>query len=419
MGAKAKSSKGVLKKKGGASEDAQSSKGGKKKDDDDPVPRKVKAGKKKGGQFKDSGWGTDDLEADLACVGLRVKQVTGDGNCFFRSLGDQMEGSESGHALLRARVMDHIQENKDDYAPFVEDDEPFEKYVKRMRKDGCWAGHMELIAASKVLGVSIYVYQSGQPRWVVGDFPKLSLHISYHDGQHYNSVRAAGDDTHGVAPQPVILRAVAAVANGREREREGDEVHEWGAAEESAVARRSGCSDRSLIRSCLADTRGDVSCAVEAVVDALSARVEEEDGGKAGASKGGEAGAQGGKAGPSGGGHAEATDPGGDRADVRAGQEGGRADPEGGKAGVGGAEVGGPRRGAAPGEDADAAGSSDDSGNSDNINSNGNGNGSSNGNSNGNGNSNSNNGTEGPAGAAAALHVAAATNAPAAAVEGK
>eukprot|EP00955_Chlamydomonas_euryale_P015080 161704-Chlamydomonas_euryale.AAC.3 len=52
-----------------------------------------------------------------------ILQVTGDGNCFFRSLSDQMEGSEASHSALRANVMDHIRDHQDDFAPFVEDDE--------------------------------------------------------------------------------------------------------------------------------------------------------------------------------------------------------------------------------------------------------------------------------------------------------
>lgn len=43
---------------------------------------------------KDSNWGNggeDNLQEELAAVGLRVKDVTGDGNCFFRACSDQIE----------------------------------------------------------------------------------------------------------------------------------------------------------------------------------------------------------------------------------------------------------------------------------------------------------------------------------------
>lgn len=35
-----------------------------------------------------------------------------------------------------------------DFEPFIEDEEPFEKYCDSMLEDGTWAGHMELQAAS-------------------------------------------------------------------------------------------------------------------------------------------------------------------------------------------------------------------------------------------------------------------------------
>ena len=37
-----------------------------------------------------------------------------------------------------------------------------------MKKDACWAGNLELVAASNTLNANIHVHQSGQPRWVVG-----------------------------------------------------------------------------------------------------------------------------------------------------------------------------------------------------------------------------------------------------------
>ncbi len=50
-------------------------------------------------------FGTDNLEAELALVGLRVKQITGDGNCFFRAISDQLEGKECLHGKLRQQVI--------------------------------------------------------------------------------------------------------------------------------------------------------------------------------------------------------------------------------------------------------------------------------------------------------------------------
>jgi hypothetical protein len=40
---------------------------------------------------KEHHWAVDDLERELAAVGLRIKTIDADGNCFFRSVLDQLE----------------------------------------------------------------------------------------------------------------------------------------------------------------------------------------------------------------------------------------------------------------------------------------------------------------------------------------
>ena len=40
---------------------------------------------------KEHHWAADDLERELAAVGLRIKTIEADGNCFFRSVLDQLE----------------------------------------------------------------------------------------------------------------------------------------------------------------------------------------------------------------------------------------------------------------------------------------------------------------------------------------
>jgi OTU domain-containing protein 3 len=40
-----------------------------------------------------------------------------------------MEGEDGDHVVYRGRVVDYIAAHEDDFAPFVEDDVPFEKYL--------------------------------------------------------------------------------------------------------------------------------------------------------------------------------------------------------------------------------------------------------------------------------------------------
>ncbi|KIZ06508.1 OTU domain-containing protein 3 [Monoraphidium neglectum] len=169
---------------------------------------KKSKGKQGGGLF----FG-DPLERELAAVGLRVAKITADGNCLFRAVGDQTEGDEGRHTDLRQRACDLMVERREEFEPFVEDDQGFETYIKRMRKDGVWGGHMELQALSLLMGANVYVYQEGQPRWTVRNHPDHapSIHLSYHGGEHYNSVRLLDDYTRG-PPRTITLGAGGATA---------------------------------------------------------------------------------------------------------------------------------------------------------------------------------------------------------------
>lgn len=57
-----------------------------------------------------------------------------DGNCFFRAIADQLDGNGGCHADCREAVVEHMKANPESFAPFVEDDEGFDKYIARMRR---------------------------------------------------------------------------------------------------------------------------------------------------------------------------------------------------------------------------------------------------------------------------------------------
>lgn len=98
----------------------------------------------------------DDLTERLHAAGLRVRQVAADGNCWFRALADQlqvctalsaetaasllrdafetMQGDEGAHMQLRHDTVEYMRAHAEDFSAFMEDDEPLDKYLSRMRK---------------------------------------------------------------------------------------------------------------------------------------------------------------------------------------------------------------------------------------------------------------------------------------------
>ena len=113
----------------------------------------------------------------------------------FRAVSDQITGTEFMYMDYRGLCVDHIIQEKDFYQFFIEDDENFGSYVSSMAKNGAWGGNIELQALSNVLGVNITIYQVNEPPWEISNFPETArrIHLSYHDGDHYNSVRVIGD----------------------------------------------------------------------------------------------------------------------------------------------------------------------------------------------------------------------------------
>jgi OTU domain-containing protein 3 len=63
-------------------------------------------------------------------------------------------------------------------------------------------------AASLCFEKNIHIYQHGQPCWRVINFSPAEehpcMHLSYHNGEHYNSVRRV-DDSDTEQPAPISL----------------------------------------------------------------------------------------------------------------------------------------------------------------------------------------------------------------------
>ena len=68
----------------------------------------------------------------------KYRDVNGDGNCLFRAISDQMTGKESNHRKFRRDAVDYVKNNKDDFAPFIEDD--WDKFLSTLGQD---LGHIQ------------------------------------------------------------------------------------------------------------------------------------------------------------------------------------------------------------------------------------------------------------------------------------
>jgi len=222
---------------------------------------------------EDTNWQSsfNSFTEQLRAIGLSIKDVAGDGNCLFRSIGDQIFNDPDMHAHVRKTIVDYIEAHREDFEPFIEDDEPFEKYVKSMRKNTIWGGNIELQSASLVFGVNIHIYQLAAPRWSVTNFTDEGhkfISLSYHDGDHYNSVHPIK----GFAPPQVVVKPLTSISTDdiNKKEKNITKPSEL----EKIIIHTTGVSDVKLVREMLQANQGDVNLTIDTLMFAQAAEFD-------------------------------------------------------------------------------------------------------------------------------------------------
>ncbi|KAJ2747107.1 2-oxoglutarate dehydrogenase E1 component [Coemansia sp. BCRC 34301] len=163
------------------------------------------------------GGGHDDfsqLNRSLKKSGLYCKDIAGDGNCLFRALADQVDGTPDTHLRHREAVCDYMHRHPDEFSPFLDETCSFDRYLDNMRRQGVFGGNLELVAFARNYCVDIKVYQLGGTVFVIsgGSLTKDSsqvlrsmptVHLAYHSYEHYSSVRNCTGPHDGL-PNPTI-----------------------------------------------------------------------------------------------------------------------------------------------------------------------------------------------------------------------
>ncbi|KAI0255623.1 hypothetical protein BJV78DRAFT_1177238 [Lactifluus subvellereus] len=115
----------------------------------------------KGKLLSDPETNTQQLTEQLRQLGLYAADTTGDGNCLFRALSDQLYGTESRHLQLRKDICDWIQSYSLRYAPFVDDERGLDVHLSLMRQPATYGGHLELSAFAHMKKCNVKVIQPG------------------------------------------------------------------------------------------------------------------------------------------------------------------------------------------------------------------------------------------------------------------
>ncbi|XP_030589717.1 OTU domain-containing protein 3 [Archocentrus centrarchus] len=189
-----------------------------RKRDERAARRAIAKDRKNRPQDDDEGAEFVSFSNQLQALGLKLREVPGDGNCLFRALGDQLEGHSRGHLRLRQETIEYMTSHRQDFEPFVEDDVPFAQHLANLSQPGTFAGNDAIVAFARSQQVKVVIHQLNTPLWEINGSEKQvcrELHIAYRYGDHYDSVRRIGDNSES----PAQLR-IESLQNSHGQQRE-------------------------------------------------------------------------------------------------------------------------------------------------------------------------------------------------------
>ncbi|XP_043704074.1 OVARIAN TUMOR DOMAIN-containing deubiquitinating enzyme 12-like isoform X1 [Telopea speciosissima] len=127
----------------------------------------------------------------LNAYGLCEVKVSGDGNCQFRALSDQMYKSPDHHKYVRKEIVKQLKHNRSLYEGYVP--MKYKCYYKKMAKSGEWGDHLTLQAAADKFAAKICLLTSFRDTCFIEimplyQAPQRELWLSFWSEIHYNSL---------------------------------------------------------------------------------------------------------------------------------------------------------------------------------------------------------------------------------------
>jgi len=140
------------------------------------------------------------LAKRLARKGLKISAMAKDGNCMFRAVAHQLYGDQEMYDTIRKNCVVYMEKERDHFSQFVTED--FTDYLKRKRLDTVFGNHLELQAIAEIFNRPILIYvDDAEPLNLFQEEYKTDnppIRLSYHFGNHYNSIFDPNHPTFGV-----------------------------------------------------------------------------------------------------------------------------------------------------------------------------------------------------------------------------
>ena len=142
-------------------------------------------------------------------LGLQEKEIRSDGHCMYSAVAHSLSsfnGEKIDYQAVRERTADFIRRHREDYEPFLDEEEQggeFEGYVHKVGQTAEWGGELELAAIARWSGRKVRVVQGmGGVREIGGaeeeagkekkgeDIWLAYYRKSFGLGEHYNALES-------------------------------------------------------------------------------------------------------------------------------------------------------------------------------------------------------------------------------------
>ena len=139
---------------------------------------------------------------------FHIKMISKDGNCLFRSVSHQLYGTSKLYHLIRTECVNYLRSEKNFFQGFIGSrtgTRSYQSYCRRMAQNKTWGGHPELQALSEIYNRPIEIYSEDlelshsifiAERMIGWQHEARPIRLSYHNGDHYNSVISSNINNH-------------------------------------------------------------------------------------------------------------------------------------------------------------------------------------------------------------------------------
>lgn len=130
----------------------------------------------------------EQLKKEAGEFGFTCKNVTGDGNCFFYAVADQLGTKDNDADSLRNKAVQYILNNLTVYQDFIAGN--LNDFILKVSAGGEWADNLVIHALSRALNMTFAIIRSDGANPTIIKQPKSTktIYLGYEVERHYQSL---------------------------------------------------------------------------------------------------------------------------------------------------------------------------------------------------------------------------------------